>query len=183
MRPSEEFLAKIPLTELTIKTTIPSYSVIERIEYGIKPFLVKRQGGEFYTFEGAYYGSHFKIQSKYRKSNGEDAFPNGFLLSIPLFAAWIKMETSPVFYGRVIEESKGATIKGHFGIPFPIGALLAALILLLAGKLYPIISGYTNTLSVFLIAASLFSLTEFITERKGTIDFMKGLFYDVIRQD
>jgi len=178
----DKVLVRIPFNEVTIRTTINSYSVIERIEHGLKPFFIKRQKGQFFTFEGAYEGNYFVLQGHLRNSNGDDAFPNTSYVGIAFIRIPVKTETSPTFYGRVFDDGEnGAIIKGHFGIPFPTFALTCVLILLGFAKFYPKWSDISIGLSFFLIIWSVMSLIEFTTERKGIIDFLKGLFYDVIK--
>lgn len=178
----DNFLVRIPLTEITIKTTINSYSVIERIEYGVKPFFMRQQKGQFFTFNGTYEGNYFILQGHLRNPDGEDAFPSTSYINIAFIRIPLQTETSPTFYGRVFDDDdNGAIIKGHFGIPFPTFALICVIGLLGFAKFYPKWSEYSLIFSFFLIMRSIFSLIEFVTERKGIIEFLKGLFYDVIK--
>jgi hypothetical protein len=178
----DKILARIPFSEVAYRTTINSYSVIERIEQGVKPFLVKWQKDQFFTFDGSYTGNYFILQGHLRNPDGEDAFPNTPTVGIAFIRIPVKIETSPTFYGRVIDDGdNGATINGHFGIPFPIFALLCVIVLLGIAKLYPEWSDISLFFSIFFLMWSIMSLNEFITERKGMIDFLNGLFYDVIK--
>lgn len=178
----EKSLAKIPFNEVTIKTSIPAKAVIERIDHGVKPFFNRRQQGQFFTFDGSYDENYFKIQGHLRNSDGEDAFPNKASIRIAFVRLPLQMETSPTFYARVFDdEDNGATIKGHFGIPFPAFTLVCVLLLLLTAKIYPRFSDISLFFSIFMLIWSVTSILEFITERKGIIDFLKGLFYDVIK--
>lgn len=180
----EKSLAKIPFNEVIIKTTIPAKAIIERIDYGVKPFFNRRQQGQFFTFDGSYEENYFKIQGHLRNPNGEDAFPNKVSIRIAFVRLPLRIETSPTFYGRVFDdENNGATIKGHFGIPFPTFALVCVLVVLLIAKIYPRFSEISLFFSIFLLIWSVTSIIEFITERKGIIDFLKGLFHDVIKTE
>lgn len=178
----DKFLARIPLTEVTIWTTINSNAVMERIEYGLMPVLIKRNRGEFFTFHGSYDENYFKIQARLKNSDGEDTFPNDISVGIGFIRFPINIETSPIFYGRVFDDGdNGSIIKGHFGLPFPTLGLLLALVLLTIQWIVPKWSNLFAILIVFLILWSVMNMMEFITERKGILDFLKGLFYDVIQ--
>lgn len=178
----DKILVRVPFSEVTIKTTINSYSVIERIEQGLKPFLMKPQKHQFFTFEGSYEGNYFVLQGHLRNANREDAFPNTSHVRVAFIRIPVRTETSPTFYGRVFDEGEnGAIIKGHFGVPFPTFALMCALALFGIAKYYPEWSGISIALALFLIMWSVMGLVEFSTERKGLIDFLHGLFYDVIK--
>jgi hypothetical protein len=178
----DKILVRLPFSEVTIRTTINSSSVIERVEQGLKPFFIKRQKGQFFTFDGSYNGNYFVLQGHLRNSNGDDAFPNTSYLGIAFIRIPVKIETSPTFYGSVFDDGdNGAIIKGHFGVPFPIFALICVLVLLGVAKFYPEWSELLIGFSIFLIIWSIMSLIEFATERKGIINFLEGLFYDVIK--
>jgi len=180
MRRLDEVLVKIPASTVMLKTTIPSYAVIERLEYSVMPVFTRWKKEQHFVFDGSFTGNYFTIQAKLKESNNEDVFPpqsvfvNGFRL--------FSVETSPVFYGRVFDDGDaGSTIQGHFGVPFPFLCLLSVLV---SGGIAMIISGLMKFLPEFaliMIFISVFSMPEFITERDGVIDFLKGLFYDVIR--
>src|SRR5512138_3089131 len=123
----DEMLARIPISEVTIKTTLGSYAVIELIEARAKPGRLKRQGKQWFSFEASYRGNYFKIQAHLTNYDGEDAFPPNTFAIIPL-------ETSPTFYGRVFDRGEeGAIIRGHFGFPSPGLIALCILLLLLLG--------------------------------------------------
>lgn len=172
----DEILARIPISEVTIKTTIDSYAVIERIEYWAKPGRIRRQGKQWFIFDGSYRGNYFKIQGHKTNYDGVDAFPTNTFTGIPI-------ETSPAFYGRVFDDGDGSIIRGHFGLPFPGLIALGILLLLFVGRIYP---NWWNTslgVSLLLMVWIVFSLVELIVERRGVLDFLKGLFSDVIQTE
>jgi len=177
----DRILARIPFTEVTIKTSVSSFAVIERVGCGLQPALFMRQRSQFFTFEGSDQGNYFKIQGHLRNPDGQDAFPNKIYIGIAFIRIPLRIETSPTFYGRVFDDADGAIIRGHFAIPFPILALVIVLLLFLFGVVYPVWLKLSLWISLCLIAWSLVSLVEFITERQGILDFLKGLFADVIR--
>lgn len=134
----DKFFARFPLNEVTIQTTINSYAVIERIEFGVQPFFAKWPKGVFFTFEGAYAGNYFVLQGHLRDPNGEDAYPSSTFIGFGSFGIRIPTETSPKFYGRVFDDGdNGSTIRGHFGFPFPIFALMCVIILLVLALVFP----------------------------------------------
>lgn len=183
----DNYIAKIPLSEVTIKTTINSVAVLERIEWGTRPCYRKPFQGDYFTFHSSYYGNYFRVQSHFRKSDGKDTFPK-YWPTIRIAFLILKLpfgvETSPVFYGRVFDDGdQGATIKGHFGIPFPILSLFCVLLLMLIAKSTPDLKELTLTIAAFLLFWSIISVIEFIVERKGIIDFLAGLFHDVYRKE
>ena len=181
MNAIDKILAKLPLNHVTIRTTIDSASIIERIEFGIQPTQRKRQRSEYYTFEGSYYGNYFKIQGHLMNPDGSDAFPKGGpYVSVGFVGIPLNIETSPTFYGRVFDKEEGSIISGHFALPFPILSLLLVIILLIGGLIFPVIQIVTHTLVLILLLWSVSSLIEFYTERKAIIDFLKGLLFDVI---
>ena len=177
----DEFIAKIPVSEVTIKTSISSYAVIERLERGIMPSFIIRHRESSFSFEGSYSGNYFRLQGHFINSDGEDAFPNKTSVGIGFIRLPVRIETSPTFYGRVRDTDNGSIIKGHFGFPFPILSLFLVLILFIFAMFYPAINGVVLGFATFLLVWSVFSLPEFITERKGIMDFLKGLFSDVIK--
>lgn len=181
MNAIDNILARIPVREVTIKTAIDSYAVIERLQHGVAPLpLPPRQRTFFFTFEGSYEGNFFKIQAHARNPTGEDLFPPA-TVRIGFLQSPFPIETSPVFYGRVFDrEEGGALIQGHFGIPFPALGSLCTLIILAAGKAYPAWGTFSFTLSLFFLVLSIETLVEFHIERKAILDFLQGLFYDAI---
>lgn len=180
MNAIDNFVARIPFSEVTIRTSLNSYEVIERIERGVAPAFNKKNGGEFYTFEGGYDGNYFVIQTHRRKETGEDAYPDDFYVTLLFFRFKVKAEASPIFYGRVFDdEQTGSTIKGHFGLPFPTFCLLIALIMMGFIIRFPQYRDGLAIIPMVSVLISLWTLNEFIDERKGILDFLKGLFYDV----
>lgn len=171
----DETLARVPLNEVTIRTTIDSYAVIERIQHAVQPVLFIPRKGQSFTFHGSCRGNYFKLHCHYYNSDGEDAYPNWELFGLAL-------ETSPAFYGRVFDlEAGSAVIRGHFGLPLPTFLLSCALSMLLFGMLSKSCEDFAFFLSLGLIFYSVFSMFEFYTERKGILDFLKGLFFDVTK--
>lgn len=180
----DKLIVRIHFSEVTIKTTINSHAVIERIEHGLKPFFIKRQGKQFFTFDGLYEGNYFVLQGHLRNADGGDAFSTTFYVGVAFIRIPVNAETSPKFYGRVFDDGDhGSTIKGHFGIPFPTFALICVMALLGVAKFYPNWAELSAGFSLILIIWSLASLIEFTTERKGIIDFLSGLFNDVIKKE
>ncbi len=180
----DQVLVRIPFREVTIRTTINSYSVIERLECGIRPTFRKPSKGPFFTFEGSYHGNYFVLRGHWRNPNGEDAFPNTFYVRIAFLSIPVQIETSPKFYGRVFDDGeRGAIIAGHFGIPSPAAALSCVLALLGIAKFYPHWSEIALGLAFLLFIWSFPRLLEFFIEKEGILNFLQGLFYDVIRKE
>lgn len=177
----DETLAKFPMSEVVIKTSIGSYAVIERVEFATKPMLIKKQNNQYFTFSGTYKANYFKIQSHLRNPDGNDAFPSNSSIRIAFVRIPLNLETSPIFYGRVFDDDQGSVLRGHFGFPFPALLSLGVMILLVIGKIYPNLSEFAFGISLVMIVWAIFSLIEFFTERKGIIDFLRGLFFDVVR--
>ncbi len=175
------FFAKITISEVVLKTSINSLAVIERLEYALKPMLKKKQDGEYYIFYGSYWGNYFKIQGHQMNPDGTDAFPNEGEVRFAIFSFPIRIETSPSFYGRVFDDEAGSIIRGHFGLPFIILSLVCFLIIYFITWLLPKLANVTLIFALFFLMWSLFSIIEFIMERKAIIDFLKGLYFDVIR--
>ena len=179
----DKFLARIPISEVIITTTINSYSVIERVEHGVQRSYKKRQWEPFFTFDGSFVGNYFKIQGHLIDPSGEDTSPGSFSIGIP-FLNFLRIEVSPKFYGRVFDDPKtGAIIRGHFGVPFPTLFLIFALLMLVIGFLYQDWADYSLGFALFLVLCSVLSLREYLTVRKEIIDFLKGLFHEVTKAD
>jgi hypothetical protein len=174
-------LVRIPASTVKLKTTINSHTVIERLEYSVMPVFTRWKRERHFVFDGSFEGNYFTIRARFKESNNEEVFPpyNVFVYGFRLFS----IETSPVFYGRVFDDGDaGSTIQGHFGVPFPFLCLISVLAI---GGIAAIIPGLPNLLPEFSLIAiflSLFGIREFITERNGVVDFLKGLFYDVVRE-
>jgi hypothetical protein len=183
MNPLGEFLAKLPLTEVSLKTSIGSYSVMERLDAGFMPALRMRHSGSFYTFQGNHKGNYFQIQCHFCNPDGKDAFPNESWLSVGPIRIPFRIETSPNFYGRVFDDAGGSYIQGHFGIPAPTLALIGVPFILFLRKMVPPLDGLSFFFMIALIFFAVFGMNEYYIERKGIIDFLKGLFGDVIRKD
>jgi len=180
MNSIDKFLAKIPLNDVTIRTDIDSVSVIERIDFGVRPVHRSRQRSHYYSFEGSYYGNYFRIQGHLMNPDGSDVFPEGVLyLSVGFIGFPFGIESSPTFYGRVFDDGEGSIIRGHFALPFPILSLLVVLLLLFIGSVIPFFQFYAHSLSIFLVVWSITSWIEFFIERKAILDFLKGLLFDV----
>ncbi len=178
----DDILARIPLTEVTIKTTLPAYAVMERVDYGVRPCLMRRQRSQYFTFEGSSEGNYFKIQGHLTNPNGKDAFPRGGYIGIAFIGVPLNIETSPTFYGRVFNDGEGAIIRGHFAVPFPMLSLLVVMLLLVLGWMFPRLHEISLGFSLFMVMWSIMSLIEYVTERKGILDFLQGLFFGVIKK-
>ena len=177
MNPIDLVLAKVPISEITIKTTINSCAVIERIDRCILPIFRTRQNGQYFIFDGSYEGNYFFLRGHLKNCDGKDAFTSNSYVGFAFIRIPVKIETSPIFYGRVFNDGEnGSTIKGHFGIPFPTLTLVIVLGLFAAAKLLPKWSELIISPSLILIFLSVMHLDQFITERKGIIDLLKGLF-------
>ncbi|MBL8098459.1 MAG: hypothetical protein JNK81_04720 [Anaerolineales bacterium] len=179
----DEIITHLPINEVRIKTNLTSESIMERIERGLKPAQVDWQESKFFTFHGSYKDNNFKIHVNSINSDGSDVFPNRTTIGIGFILIPLTMDTSPVFYGKVIKDETGAVIKGHFGIPFPIMALLGVFPLVLFAKLFSRFQEALLVVSLFLVIWSISRLIEFVSERKAILDFLKGLFFDVIKNE
>jgi hypothetical protein len=179
----DKIIARIPISEVVIRTSIKSYAVIERIECGIQPSFFRDHFERYFTFHQDWSSNYFIIQSTIHEPDGSDAYPMIIYVSIGPVGFPIKIEASPIFYGRVFDDEQGSTIRGHFGFAFPHLLVSLAILSLIIGRLIPIISETTNGLSILLISGSVFALRGFIDERDCTIDFLTGLFYNVPRVD
>jgi hypothetical protein len=175
----DQIIARIPISEVVIKTSIKSYAVIERIECGVMPAFFWRGNGRYFTFYSNYSSNYFIIQSTIREPDGKDSYPTIIYVSIGPVGFPIKIETSPIFFGRVFDDEQGSTIRGHFGFAIPHLLLVVALISLIMARFISSISVIANGLTGLLLLGSILSLREFIDERDCTIDFLTGLFYNV----
>ena len=155
---------------------------MERVDYGVRPCLTRGQRSQYFTFEGSSEGNYFKIQGHLTNPNGTDVFPRGGYIGIAFIAIPLNIETSPTFYGRAFNDGDGAIIRGHFAIPFPMFSLLVVLLLLALDWMFPRLHDFSFIFSLFLISWSIMSLVEYLTERRGILDFLKGLFFDVIKK-
>jgi len=182
MNSVEKYLAKLPYNEITIRTTINSLSVIERIEFGVLPVERKRQRTQYYSFEGSYHGNYFKIQGHLINPDGSDVFPKAGYISIGFIGFPLGIESSPAFYGKVFDSEEGSIINGHFAIPFSFILLLVVLLVIYLGRVFPGFYSFSTILSMFLLLWSFSSLFEYFIERKAIIDFLKGLLFDVIKE-
>lgn len=183
MNSVEQILVKIPITEITIKTTIHSQAVIQRIEHGVKPTFHKLQRGawDYFTFRGSAKGNFFVVKADLKDREGNDVFKNKVGIGVLFVRMWINLNTTPVFYGRVFDTPDGGSlIQGHFGMPLPTMGLVCILVLALIGRIYPSWSNPILVIGLFLLLASVVSLMEFAVERKGLLDFLRGLFDDVL---
>jgi hypothetical protein len=178
----EGILARVPLTEATLKTTLPAHAVMARVENGILPAAHKRQRSIYFTFEGASEGNYFAIRGHATNPDGTDMFPAGGYIGIAFIAIPLHIETSPTFYGRAFSDNDGTIIRGHFAVPFPVIALVLVLVLLGMGWIFPGWRDGTRVFSLVLISWAIISMVEYFTERKAILDFLQGLFYDATRQ-
>jgi hypothetical protein len=179
----DNLLARIPINEVMIKTTINSYAVIERIDRSGQPDLIIPEGHPTYTVESEFDGNYFKVRGKLFDEKGNEQFPSPTLRLFGI-AILLPIRIDPVFHGRVFDDGdRGSTIYGNFGLPFSILLLLCALALLLAGKLYPRLAEDFTSFTFFLVLVSVFNFPQFYSERSEVVDFLKGLFFDVIRKE
>jgi hypothetical protein len=177
-------LVRIPASTVKLKTTINSHAVIERLEYSVMPVFVRWKREQHFVFDGSFEGNYFTIRARLIESNNEEVFPpDSFFVTILFFTfRLLTVETSPVFYGRVFDDGDaGSTIEGHFGVPAPFLCLISILVLGIVSAIIPGSMGFLPEFSMLMIFVSIFKIPEFITERNGIIDFLKGLFFDVIR--
>ena len=182
----DHFLARIRTNGVVIKTTLDSYSVIEKIEDGLRSNRKIRRRGSLYSYEGSYEGNYFKIQCHYHNQDGTDAFTadRAITINLPFYSFEIpyRFETSPVFYANVFDDEAGAVIRGHFGIPLPFIYLIIAIVLLLGARsLSGTIRAYLLVLAIGLIIGGLNKLREFFTEQDGILEFLHHQFKDDIR--
>jgi hypothetical protein len=183
MKLIDKFLVRIPLSEISIKTTINSYAVIERIEHTMKPTYMRPQRNQYFTFEGSYEGNYFVIQAHLKNPDGGDAFPNYGSIGVWSFQIPFRYEISPCFYGRVFDVDGGSVLKGHFGFPLPFVLAPLIIVALFLVNAFHLESAF---LTIFIIAAfplMIFGYIQFVIEREGLTDFLAGLFFNAIRKD
>ncbi len=183
MKIIDDMLARIPLKEVELKTSLPSPQVIERLKVGLMPVLIKRNREEYFTFEGSYNGFYMKIRCHLHDREGKHEFQQTGFISMLFFVLPIRLDTSPTFYGWITDDEKGSIIRGHFGLPYPIVTLLIAMAAIWITMSFPILEKLTFIVVFFSLFMSITSIIGFIVERKAIIDFLKGLFFDVIRKE
>jgi hypothetical protein len=177
----DKLYTRIIIPVVIIKTSIDSYTVIERIENAVESIKIEPQVSDYFSYRAEYDGNYFSIQSRLHKPDGSDEFPTRKYISIGPFHIPVYVESSPTFYASVFDDEKGSVIWGHFG--FPIHVLLAVLAIgfIFLGVVYPFWSKATSLMFALLIIASIRSLYQSILERKGIKEFLKKLLADVIR--
>jgi len=175
------FFAKIPISEITIRASINSLAVIKRLEYSFKPTIMLMKNEEQYEIYGSYWGNYFKIRGHILNSDGTNVFPQGLVVGFAFLRFTIKVDTSPMFYGRVFDDKDGSTIRGHFGLPFIIFSLMCVLLILIICWFFPKLADFLGFFAIAFLFWTSYASIEFIAERKAIIDFLKGLYFDVIR--
>ncbi len=179
----DELISWIPLRDIELPTSLHSTHVYERVAFGTRPGYVRLMHGRYYTFEGGYNGSFIKIRSRLHEPSGKQTFSNAisflfFYIGIP-----IQISSCPALYCRVTDDEHGSVIKGHFGLPYTMVMMIIACALACLMIYFPKSKDSLLLMVLFALIDSINSLNQYIIERTAVIDFLKGLFYDVIRTE
>jgi hypothetical protein len=182
MNAIDRFLARLPITSLSLHVHMDSYAVIERVEIADHMKIWWRKRKRYFTFQADDEGNYFTIQAQYHETDGHDVFPPKRMVTILGVSFPVPVEESPILFGRVFDnkDGDGATIKCHFGIPIPIYLAGISAILFLAGRIFPSAADFASTAATLTFIWSLISFNQFIVERKGLIEVMEKLFHDVL---
>jgi|WetSurMetagenome_2_1015567.scaffolds.fasta_scaffold354437_2 hypothetical protein len=180
-----DFLTRIPITSLSIKTSIKTYAVLERIKNAIdqQETMDKQEKGYFYVVDIE--DNYFLLQTAYVKKYESNVLIPENRISFGNAYNLLSMDPVPIFFGKVLdsEYGDGAIINGHFGIPAPIYLALAVPVLILLTFGFPNVVSCSLPLAGLFLFRSLISVYQFINERKGIKTYLNELFKDVIFED
>lgn len=172
----EKLIAQLPVSEISIKTSLTPYAAAEFVEEKLKWNKGLSPAPGLAGFEAKCDDLYFIVQGVWNPPENSKGFETDLHIEVPFRKKPVRWNQSVKFYGRIRpDDENGAVITGHFGIPIPTFLLLCSVVFF--GLTFVLPGDFESyfSLGMILLIFSIACFPRFVLEREKTVQYLKRL--------